>query len=87
MYVFSVYRSFCESPGTLLDAPKILDLNVLAEGVEEQAQFAFLKQLGCDGVQGILRLAGRPPQSTSRICSDRSGPIRLPGRLVSASTR
>jgi EAL domain-containing protein (putative c-di-GMP-specific phosphodiesterase class I) len=36
----------------IISMTRILKLNVLAEGVEDQAQFAFLKQLGCDAVQG-----------------------------------
>jgi diguanylate cyclase (GGDEF)-like protein/PAS domain S-box-containing protein len=37
---------------------KSLDLLILAEGVETEAQHAFLKQEGCDKVQGYL--TGRP---------------------------
>jgi predicted signal transduction protein with EAL and GGDEF domain len=37
----------------IVSMTRILGLNVLAEGVEDHAQFAFLKQLGCDSVQGF----------------------------------
>ncbi len=37
----------------IISMTRILGLSVLAEGVEDQAQFAFLKQLGCDAVQGF----------------------------------
>jgi diguanylate cyclase len=36
----------------IISMTRILGLNALAEGVEDQAQFAYLKQLGCDTVQG-----------------------------------
>jgi predicted signal transduction protein with EAL and GGDEF domain len=36
----------------IISMTRILGLNVLAEGVEDHAQFAYLKQLGCDAVQG-----------------------------------
>jgi predicted signal transduction protein with EAL and GGDEF domain/CheY-like chemotaxis protein len=36
----------------IISMTRILGLNALAEGVEDQSQFAFLKQLGCDAVQG-----------------------------------
>lgn len=31
-----------------------LDLSVIAEGVEKDTQFALLKELGCDEIQGYL---------------------------------
>jgi EAL domain-containing protein (putative c-di-GMP-specific phosphodiesterase class I) len=38
----------------IISMARILGLSVLAEGVEDQSQFAFLKQLGCDAVQGYF---------------------------------
>lgn len=35
-----------------------LDLEVTAEGVEDEATLAMLQQLGCDAIQGFL--TGRP---------------------------
>jgi EAL domain-containing protein (putative c-di-GMP-specific phosphodiesterase class I) len=35
-----------------------IDLKVVAEGVETEAQFAFLKAAGCNLIQGYL--LGRP---------------------------
>ncbi|MBN2866127.1 MAG: EAL domain-containing protein [Thiotrichales bacterium] len=42
-----------------------LQLGVVAEGVETQAQFDFLKQNGCSYAQGYLF---SPPQSLKKIC-------------------
>jgi EAL domain-containing protein (putative c-di-GMP-specific phosphodiesterase class I) len=35
--------------------------SIVAEGVETEAQMTFLRDLGCDGVQGFL--LGRPQSS------------------------
>jgi len=40
-----------------------IDLKVVAEGVETEAQLAFLRSAGCDGVQGYL--TGRPQPATA----------------------
>ena len=38
----------------IISMTRILGLSVIAEGVEDHAQLAFLKQIGCDAVQGLL---------------------------------
>ncbi|KFN51516.1 bifunctional diguanylate cyclase/phosphodiesterase [Arenimonas composti] len=43
---------------TIVSLGKSLRLRVIAEGVETEAQFEFLRGLGCDGFQGWL--TGRP---------------------------
>lgn len=37
----------------ILDIAKIMGIPVIAEGVETEEQYAFLKKLGCDMVQGF----------------------------------
>ena len=44
----------------IVSMTRILGLSVLAEGVEDQSQFAFLQQLGCDAVQGFY-ISGAVP--------------------------
>lgn len=50
-----------------------IDLKVVAEGVENEAQFSFLKQSGCDLIQGYL--LGKPMTSDaiSRLLEQRVG--------------
>ncbi len=40
-------------------------VRVLAEGVEDRAQLAFLEQRGCDAIQGFL--IGRPAPAAAFI--------------------
>jgi EAL domain-containing protein (putative c-di-GMP-specific phosphodiesterase class I) len=51
----------------IVSMTRILGLKVLAEGVEDQAQFAFLKQLGCDIVQGYYVSAAVPPPEFAEL--------------------
>jgi predicted signal transduction protein with EAL and GGDEF domain len=51
----------------IISMTRILGLKVLAEGVEDQAQFAFLKQLGCDAVQGYYFSGAIPPAEFARF--------------------
>ena len=49
-----------------------LKLQVVAEGVETEAQRAFLAGSGCDRVQGCLFAPRRcPPRSARSSCVDR----------------
>jgi EAL domain-containing protein (putative c-di-GMP-specific phosphodiesterase class I) len=44
-----------------------LGLRVVAEGVETEGQLAFLRQHGCDCVQGFLLGAALPPEEIERL--------------------
>jgi EAL domain-containing protein (putative c-di-GMP-specific phosphodiesterase class I) len=54
----------------IVSMTRILGLKVLAEGVEDQAQFAFLKQLGCDVVQGYYVSRAIPPDDFARLLAN-----------------
>jgi len=47
-----------------------LGLKVLAEGVETEEQFVFLRQLGCDWMQGFYAGRPMPPQELVQCWSD-----------------
>jgi len=45
-----------------------LDLSVIAEGVEKDTQFALLKELGCDEIQGYLFSPSLPVKEFIQFC-------------------
>jgi len=47
---------------TIVKIAQTLHLNVVAEGVEEQAQLDYLKQIGCNEYQGYLGSRPLPPE-------------------------
>jgi predicted signal transduction protein with EAL and GGDEF domain len=61
---------------------RIIGLRVLAEGVENQAQFDFLKKLGCDMVQGFHFSAALPAAEFSKLLAS---PLMLPIARAEAS--
>ncbi|MGO4325775.1 EAL domain-containing protein [Cupriavidus sp. 2TAF22] len=56
-----------------------LHLQVVAEGVESQAQFAFLREHGCDAVQGYLFCQAVPLSGLMEICAAGGG-AAMPAR-------
>ena len=62
----------------IISMTRILGLTVLAEGVEDQAQFAFLKQLGCDAVQGFYVSRPMPAAELAELLSATRGASLLP---------
>jgi EAL domain-containing protein (putative c-di-GMP-specific phosphodiesterase class I) len=60
---------------------RILGLNVIAEGVEDQAQFAFLQRIGCDAIQGFYVSGAVPADEFARLLRDFDGASLLSGRL------
>jgi EAL domain-containing protein (putative c-di-GMP-specific phosphodiesterase class I) len=53
-------RTTAQIMEAIISMTRILGLSVFAEGVENQAQFDFLKQLGCDAAQGF-HISGAVP--------------------------
>ena len=62
----------------IISMTRILGLHVLAEGVEDHAQFAFLKQLGCDSVQGYYVSAAVPGPEFAKLLKTFDGSSLLP---------
>jgi diguanylate cyclase (GGDEF)-like protein len=65
----------------IVQLARSLDLSVMAEGVETEAQLALLQRYGCDTIQGFV-LA--PPLSTARF---ERGILRNPDWMNDASLR
>jgi EAL domain-containing protein (putative c-di-GMP-specific phosphodiesterase class I) len=57
-----------------------LNLEVIAEGVEEAAQFAQIQALGCHSVQGYLFSAALPPEEVPAFLDTKPG--LTPGHLA-----
>ena len=47
----------------------MLEAGVVAEGVEERAQLDYLRQLGCDIIQGFYFAKPMPPEAFYDYCT------------------
>jgi len=75
--IIKIDRSFVDGIGkessaeslieTILIMAKKLDIKVVAEGIETQAQLEFLKQLGCDFGQGYLLAKPMPKNNFTQF--------------------
>ena len=60
----------------IITMTRILGLRVLAEGVETEAQFEFLRKLGCDSVQGFHFSAALPAAEFATLLARGPGILR-----------
>jgi EAL domain-containing protein (putative c-di-GMP-specific phosphodiesterase class I) len=61
----------------IVSMSRILGLSVVAEGVEDRSQFAFLQRIGCDAVQGFYVSAAVPAAQFVKLLKRRAGKTRL----------
>jgi predicted signal transduction protein with EAL and GGDEF domain len=64
----------------IVSMTRILGLSVIAEGVEDHAQLAFLKQIGCDVVQGYYFSSAVPADEFAKLLATFDGASLLRGR-------
>jgi len=70
----------------IVSMSRILGLSVVAEGVEDHAQFAFLERVGCDAAQGFYLSAAVPAEQFANLLKDLGGKARLPRRRAIAAS-
>ncbi len=99
-YVFDVLkidmnflRSFETNPKaaivirTIVNTAKELGMHTLAEGVETEEQFAFLREIGCEKVQGYLFSPPMPFDKAAAYCHGETAQVKVePLRLGSYYT-
>jgi predicted ATPase/predicted signal transduction protein with EAL and GGDEF domain len=70
----------------IVSMSRILGLSVVAEGVEDPSQFAFLERIGCDAVQGYYVSAALPAAKFVKLLKQRDGKARLPRRRAAVGS-
>ncbi|MFV2091801.1 MAG: EAL domain-containing protein [Hyphomicrobiales bacterium] len=81
--IIKIDRMFIEAIGTeavsapivdaLIELGEQLDMAIVAEGVETEAQFAYLRERGTRYIQGFLFSPPMPPQALARFVSSFNG--------------
>ena len=69
----------------IVSMTRILGLRVIAEGVEDHAQFAFLQRIGCDAVQGFYVSGAVPAAQFVKLLESADGGPALGRRRRAAS--
>ncbi|HJR68637.1 MAG TPA: EAL domain-containing protein [Gammaproteobacteria bacterium] len=67
----------------IISMTRVLGLSVIAEGVEDQAQYKFLQQIGCDAVQGFYVSKAVPADEFAKLLAERRKAVS-PGAAVRA---
>jgi len=65
----------------IISMTRILGLSVIAEGVEDQAQYKFLQEIGCDAVQGFYVSKAVAPDEFAKLLAERRQPVS-PGAVL-----
>jgi EAL domain-containing protein (putative c-di-GMP-specific phosphodiesterase class I) len=60
---------------TIVELARVLGMDVVAEGIETQEQFALLREIGCRFGQGFLFSRPVTPETITEM-------LRLPGRIL-----
>ena len=69
----------------IINVTRVLRMKVLAEGVERQEQFDYLRGLGCDYVQGLFLAGALPAADFARLLTARRRPAGAPPALRAAA--
>jgi predicted signal transduction protein with EAL and GGDEF domain len=56
--------------GSIVSMAKVLNLEVVVEGVESEGQLALLSEIGCDEVQGFFLAAPTSPEDVPRVMAE-----------------
>jgi EAL domain-containing protein (putative c-di-GMP-specific phosphodiesterase class I) len=67
---------------TIVDMAHTLGFTVIAEGVERDAQAAFLRKLGCEQAQGFLFARPMPAHDFTALITTSSATLVRPRRRV-----
>jgi predicted signal transduction protein with EAL and GGDEF domain len=59
----------------IISMTRVLGLSVIAEGVEDQAQYKFLQEIGCDAVQGFYISKAVPADEFAKLVAERRQPV------------